>query len=296
MEHLKPELHYLLSGTDEERKKYIRENRWIGYPRAKYIIDKLDELVEHPITHRMPNVLLVGETNNGKTIIVDRFQKKHTAIFNEENGGLHIPVLLIQAPAIPDERRFYNNILERLFVPYRTNDRVDHKLSQVIKVLRHVQLKILIIDEVHHILAGSMSKQRAFLNVIKYLANELRISIVGVGTREAMNAIQTDPQLANRFEPLHLPSWQMNEEYLRLLASFEQTTPLKKPSNLATTELSGLILSMSEGVIGEISRIIKKASEKAIVTGEERITKQLLNKLDWQAPSERKILSNKLAG
>src|SRR6478735_7015484 len=101
MEHLKSELQHLLSQTDDERRKYIKENRWIGYPRAKYIIDKLDELVEHPVTHRMPNVLLIGETNNGKTIIVDRCQKKYNAVMDEEKGGLNIPVLFIQAPAIP---------------------------------------------------------------------------------------------------------------------------------------------------------------------------------------------------
>ncbi|WP_449400371.1 TniB family NTP-binding protein [Chryseobacterium wanjuense] len=33
------------------------------------------------------------------------------------------------------------------------------------------------------------------------MSNELQVSLICSGTREAFNAIQTDPQLTNRFEP-----------------------------------------------------------------------------------------------
>jgi hypothetical protein len=51
------------------------------------------------------------------------------------------------------------------------------------------------------VLAGPLLRQRQFLNVIKHLGNELQIPIVAAGTQDAFNAIQTDPQLANRFAP-----------------------------------------------------------------------------------------------
>jgi len=59
--------------TDNERIEKIRSSRWVGYTTAKKILDKLDDLLTHPKTHRMPNMLIVGETNNGKTMIVNRF-------------------------------------------------------------------------------------------------------------------------------------------------------------------------------------------------------------------------------
>jgi hypothetical protein len=40
----------------------------------------------------------------------------------------------------------------------------------------------------------------------QYLGNELKLPIVAVGTQDAFNAISTDPQLANRFEPGGAPS------------------------------------------------------------------------------------------
>jgi Bacterial TniB protein len=75
-------------------------------------------------------------------------------------------------------------------------------------------------------------------NTIKYLGNELQIPIVGVETYEAFNALQTDPQLANRFEPTVLPRWEQGQEYLRLLSSFERMLPLKQPTRLTGEDLA----------------------------------------------------------
>jgi hypothetical protein len=42
--------------------------------------------------------------------------------------------------------------------------------------------------------------------------------------------VETDPHLANRFEPAVLHRWTMGEDYLRLLASFELALPLEHRS------------------------------------------------------------------
>ena len=293
MDHLKEELRPLVALPQKERINHILNEKWIGYPLAKHVLNLLEELLEHPTTHRMPNILLVGDTNNGKTVLVNKFERAHPAKVGEQGEGIHAPVLLVQAPPVPDEKRFYNLILDRLFVPYSVNDRVEKKQQQVMYILKHIHLKVLILDEIHHILAGSLSRQRAFLNVLKFIANELCISIVGVGTRDAHNAIQTDPQLSNRFETLYLPTWQMNEEYLRLLSSFELILPLRKPSQLTQSDMAIKILTMSEGVLGEISTIIKKAAISAIKSGEETITKKTLDTIQWRSPSQRRSLTTK---
>lgn len=286
--HLSEATSTLLALPDAERIERIRSPRWIGYPRAKMALGKLEDMLIHPKTHRTPNLLIVGETNNGKTMLINRFRKDHPASDNPNGEGISVPVLVIQAPPVPDEGRFYNTILEALFAPYKQNDRVDKKQFQAIKLMRYVGLRMLIIDEIHHILAGNLNKQRAFLNVIKYLGNELQVPIVGVGTRDAFRAIQTDPQLANRFDPFILPLWQVDEEFQRLLMSFERMLPLKKPSNLHETGLAAKIHSMTEGHIGEISRLLELAAVRAIEKGKECIDGKLLESLGWVGPSERK--------
>lgn len=277
-----------LSLPATERIERIRAPRWIGYPRTKTIIAKLEDLLVWPKSHRMPNLLLVGDTNNGKTMLVQRFRSLHPAYDNPQGSGVRVPVLTIQAPPTPDEGRFYNAILELLFAPYKPNDRVDKKQAQVIKLLRYVELRMLIIDEIHHILAGNLNKQRAFLNVIKYLGNELQVPIVGAGTKDAFRAIQTDPQLANRFTPVLLPRWTLDADFLRLLASFERMIPLADPSNLHDTTMATKLFSMSEGYLGELSTLLTIAAVAAVESGTERIDVKLLGSLEWTSPSERR--------
>lgn len=286
--HLNESTELLLSLSDEERIERIRSPRWIGYPKAKQILAKLEDLLIHPKSHRMPNLLVVGDTNNGKTMLLQRFCGLHPAQDNPKGEGVLVPVLFIQAPPVPEEGRLYNSILELLFAPYKTSDRVDKKQFQAIKLLRYVNLRMLVIDEIHHILAGNMAKQKAFLNVIKYLGNELQVPIVGVGTKDAFRAIQTDAQLANRFEPASLPRWKFDTEFLRLLASFERMLPLRSPSVLHDTTLASRLFSMSEGYIGELSKVLTEAAVVVVKNGQERIDRKALDSLDWVAPSERR--------
>lgn len=286
--HLSSSAQEALNLPIKERIEYLKKSRWIGYTQAKIILDKMEDLLFFPPRHRMPNLLIVGETNNGKTMIVKRFLNLHPADDNPEGENARIPVLYIQAPPIPDEGRFYNTILDKLFAPYKMSDRVDKRQTQAIHLLQRVGLRILIIDEIHHILAGNLNKQRQFLNVLKYLGNELMVPIVAVGTQDAFRAIQTEPQLANRFEPAILPKWAMDTEYLQLLASFERIIPLKKLSNLTQPDLARKLLVMSEGTIGELSSLLIAVTKEAIESGKECIDINILEKTRWISPSERR--------
>lgn len=292
-EHLSDKAAQALNLSDEARISYICGDRWIGYSQAKFIMNRLNELLVYPRNSRMPNLLIVGDTNNGKTMLVRRFHDQHPAHDNPHGDAVKVPVLYVQAPPVPDEGRLYNNILDRLFAPYRVSERVDKKQYQVFKLLKSVGLQLLIIDEIQHVLAGSMNRQRTFLNVLKYLGNELQVSIVAVGINDAFRAIQTDPQLANRFEPVWMPRWKDGDEFDRLLFSFEQMLPLRKASDLTSTELANRLLGMSEGLLGELSRILVKAAVVAIQEKKERIDFRILDSLRWCAPSERKNQSEK---
>lgn len=286
--HLLPKAAAYLDKPDAERIAYIRSPRWIGYPRAQETLDRLETLLSHPKSHRMPNLLIIGDTNNGKTMLVQRFCNRHKPEDNLDGEAAIVPVLFMQAPPVPDESRFYNAILELLFAPYKSGDRADRKQFQAIKLLRAVGLKMLVIDEIHHILAGNMTKQRAFLNVIKYLGNELEVPIVGVGTRDAFRAIQTDPQLSNRFDRVMLPLWANDDEYLRLLTTFERAIPLRLPSNLIDGALADRIYAMTEGYIGEVARLLVEAAVHAVKSKKERIDKKILEGIGWVSPSDRR--------
>lgn len=291
MIHLHESVRETASGTDEERIRLINDYRWIKYPAAEKILNRLEELLVHPKISRMPNMLIVGESNNGKTVLVERFLKLHRPVVNEDN--VSAPVIYMQAPSVPDEKRFYNKLLDQLNAPYRLVDKVERKEQQAFAAMEMIGVKMLIIDEIHSILSGSTSRQRAFLNVIKYMANELRIVIVAVGVKEALNAMSTDAQISNRFIPSFLPKWQYNEDYIRLLASFEMLLPLRNPSGLIGEGISSKVLQMSEGTIGEITKVLTLAATAAVKSGKEKIDLTTLNEIEYVRPSERRRITEK---
>jgi hypothetical protein len=288
--HLHPSLVEIVKMGTEERVNWIKKPRWIGYSRAHDILAKLEDLVHHPRQARMPNMLLIGSSNNGKTRLIQTFAQRHPA--DENVGGEHIiaSVLYTQAPPAPSEAGLYAEILSTLFEKVPTSS-LEARRTRVIQVLRGIKLKVLVIDELHNILAGATVKQQHFLNVIKYLGNELQISIVGCGTGDLLRAVSIDPQIQNRFTPELIPRWQMGKEFRMLLKSFEMTLPLQKESILSDTIIASKILAMSEGTIGEISNLLNMAASYAIRQKIEQITSDVLNDCGYVAPSDRTQLA-----
>ena len=155
-------------------------------------------------------------------------------------------------------------------------------------LLRRVGVRMLVIDELHNVLAGRDAARREFLNLLRFLGNELRVPLVGVGTKDAYLAIRSDDQLENRFEPLTLPLWAEGPEVLSLLASFASSFPLRNPSPIADPDMSRYLLARSEGTIGELTRLLTEAAVAAVDSGEEAINHRSLTLAAYTGPSERR--------
>jgi Cdc6-like AAA superfamily ATPase len=205
--HLHSSVGVLADQPDAVRIKRMRTDRWIGYGQAERALAKLEDLLTFPKRMRMPNLLLVGPTNNGKTMITEKFRRSHPGrdAANTQTGTTEVPVVRVQMPPAPDERRFFSAVLAALGAPDRVSEHLVVKQDLAMRLLRATAVHILIIDEAHNLLSGAALQQRRFLNLLRWLGNELQIQLVAVGTAEALRAIQSDDQMANRFSPFTLP-------------------------------------------------------------------------------------------
>lgn len=284
--HLQPSAQGIARLPNAERVQRIRGDRWIGYSRAVEALARLEALYQWPTKQRMPNLLLVGPTNNGKSMIIEKFRRQHppSSGVDEEQ----IPVLAVQMPSDPSVPRFYAGLLSAVGAPLRPRQRVGELEGLALNLLRRVGVRMLVIDELHNVLAGRDAARREFLNLLRFLGNELRIPLVGVGTREAYLAIRSDDQLENRFEPLTLPLWAEGTQVLSLLASFASSFPLRRPSPIATADMARYLLARSEGTIGELTRLLTEAAVAAVDSGEEAINQRALALATYTGPSERR--------
>lgn len=286
LSHLTPSAQHLAQLPSTERIKHIRADRWIGYPRAVAAVNRLEELYQWPAKQRMPNILIIGPTNNGKSMIIEKFQRQHPPVPGADQE--HIPIFCVQMPSEPSIFRFYMVLLAELGSPLRPRLPVAVIEQQALALMRKVNVKILVIDELHNVLAGTAGSRREFLNLLRFLGNELRIPLVGVGTHEAYLTIRSDDQLENRFEPFVLPLWKVNEDTCSLLASFVASFPLRKRSNIATPDMARYLLARSEGTIGELAHLLMQTAIVAVKTGEESINQRTLGLADYDGPTERR--------
>ena len=289
LSHLLPEARVVAELPDQERVDHIRsEEWWVGYRRAQAMLERLEDLFRHgPGQLRPPNLLILGPTNNGKSMIAEKFRRDHEAGPTRDADAETIPVVAVQMPTEPTVTRFYASLLSRLGAPTRPGLR-KYDLEQILlRVLRGVKARALLIDELHNMLAGAPTARREFLNLLRWLGNELRIPLVGLGTRDAYIAIRSDPQLENRFEPLVLPLWKAGPDATRLLASFAAALPLRQPSELHRPDLIHTVLTRSGGTIGEITALLRAAAVAAVGT-DEAITERTLELAEYRGPAERR--------
>lgn len=272
-----------------KRINFINKDGWIGYDLAIKILDRIKDMIERPRNPRMHSLLVIGSTDNGKTSIrkrIEELYKRHP----DDRGRVVWPVVSIQMPPNPTELSLINAIIKGMIQPaFHTKPHLA--LEEAIALLKLHNVRLLVIDEVHHIIRLSPARQRIIMDMIKYISNEAELPFAAFGTEEATNIFSYDPQLKNRFKLIEMSRWD-EDNFLRLMFSFMRILPLKKPT-LSTTdhenpdpedlELAGAILDKTNGTIGEISIVIRCAAIVAIQSKAERITVKIVTDLNFES-------------
>jgi len=269
--HLDPNYRRFAALPDEERIAWIRADRWIGFDQAGLALARLENLLVYPPRDRMPCLLIYGDTGMGKTKIVRKFERNHPPKFCQVTGIDYRPVVVAQVPSEPIERDLYRELLASMGAPAMAGGTSAREKDVCRSLLRTVGAKMIILDEVNGMLAGTFRQQRIFLNAIRFLANDLRIPLVCAGTDLARQALLTDAQLAERFEAFHLKPWKNDAAFAGLLKSLGHILPLRAASDLTSAATRGRVHALTSGVTARIFRLIETAAEAAVLSGRERL-------------------------
>lgn len=277
------------NGPDAKEKKirFVEETSWIGHSAVEQIWNKMEEILAHPRTHRMPDLIVVARSNSGKTTLLKRFAKAHKAELDEETGELYAPVIAAVMPHDPTEILFVNTLLKCVQLTVKKTDSFANKLEQLYNALERIDCKVILLDEIQHIGVGSARQQHLLVNMMKNMSSILQLSFIVAGTPEAVNIFGFDEQFQSRFRPAVIPTWSANEELDSLLASFESLLPLEEASNLASDEMVRYILSNTDRTIGDISDLLRTATKYAIDKGHKKLTIPLMEKCDHMSPKAK---------
>ena len=272
--HLLPDARPYAVLDDETRIKRVRAERWIDHREASLVLSLLQELLEQPLRERMENILLLGESGMGKTMILRKFERINARPFDTTAGVERRSVVVVRMPHEPTEAAFVDQLLVALRAPRSGpvgRPRLQEMRDTAFRVLREVRARVLVIDEINSVLVGTPRQQRLFLQLLRFLSNELAIALVCAGVPEARHALLSDSQLRSRFTDVELPLWQADEELQRFVNLLVAGMPLRRPSPIDAPKVRRLLAERTGGVTLNVSKAIERATIAAIRTGKESI-------------------------
>jgi hypothetical protein len=272
--HLHPEMREIADLPDEQRIARVRAERWISNPVAVAVLDLLQEVKEQPRRERMENLLLVAESGMGKTMLIRKFERAN-ASDARAHGVRHMPVVAVLMPPEPTERAFFEQVLRA--VGARTDTETYSNLlvaryDTACMILEGVGAKVLVIDEINSVLVGSPRQQRLFLQLLRFMSNELGIALVCTGVPEARHALLSDTQLRSRFFEHEMPLWVAGPDLQVFANRIIQGLPLRSPSEVVSSRLCRILAERTGGITLYIRRVFERAAVEAIRSGRECIT------------------------
>jgi hypothetical protein len=271
--HLHPGVRDIALAENEVRLEAIRSKRWITHDPASRVLACLAETFEQPKSDRMENLLLIAESGMGKTMLLQKFRRDKAKSLDRASGVLPKPIVLALMPDEPSEEAFFLQILKAVEAPIHLTVRRS-RLSlreTTFRILRELQTRMLMIDEINSILVGSARQQRFFLQLLRFLSNELQVAIVCAGVPEARFALRSDPQLRSRVSDIALEPWSAGPELQSFVNLLVQGLPLRHPSPVDGPKIRRLLVERSGGITLSICRALQRAGAAAIRNGKERI-------------------------
>ena len=191
--HLQSEFRAAALLPDAERIIRVRSERWIDHPMAREVLDELQEIVDQPPRGRMLNALLTAEPGMGKTMTLKKLVRENAKAFDRKAGVQPQPVLYVLMPELPTEHEFFGQVFAALGTPAITYHMAPRRRETAFRLLRECGTRALVIDEINSLLAGSPRQQRIFLQMLRFLSNELGMALICAGTPEARQAKRLRP-------------------------------------------------------------------------------------------------------
>lgn len=276
----------LLNSDNKTRIAEIENEAFIEHDGYARIYKRLEKLLQRAPRQGIGGMMLWGDTGLGKSSLLQNFKADHPDFVDDE-GDPHKPVVYIPLNPGVTVKRVMLRILDELKSPLSLSASMPAIEITLYRSLQHYNTKMIIFDEIQHFVDTALPKQKSeFLNLLKDFGNMLNIPIVTCGLHSAAMNIESDLQLLRRFHPFEqMQKWKYTNQFRTLLANLEASFPLKHPSNLSDPAIARFVVDRSGGILDFVIKIITDAAIVAIESGEERITLELLQDLNWNSPA-----------
>jgi hypothetical protein len=267
--------------TDEERKARV-ERIHIKFPRFKRVLDKIAYCHAHSKIAAEPECLLItGYQGAGKTTLCREYAQRYPKIVTRERKL--VPVLSTFVPSITTKKSLPTKMLHALGDGAAEKGTAVNQTLRIITRVNDCGVEIIILDEFQHFIdSDSKSVLDSVSNWLKDLINETEKPVVLVGMPYSEIVLEANPQLERRFsmrESLDPFVWNTSagqKEFKSFLKHLDRRLPFPKRSNLTDHETAFRIYCATNGFIGYLMKLVRRAAILAIDRKAECLDLELL--------------------
>ena len=264
---------------DEATAKVLRKlkRHFVKYGKVNAALTCMDELFRVGAAGARSGasqqcVLVTGESGSGKSALVHYWRRQHPAF--ETPDGTVSPVLFVEAPTRATQKTLCEQILVAMGVPLAKGSSYAKLLARVRHFLVEMKIRVLIIDEVQHMLSDRFQHlNQEAADTVKYILNSGECGIVMCGLPQSLAIFTADSQLTRRrlgvFRLTDVP-WDDGEgaEFFQMyLDTFYAALPFPLDPNLDRADLALRIHHCSESLLGRAADLVFHAAARSMLTG-----------------------------
>lgn len=234
---------------------------------------------------------LMGFSGIGKTSAIERILSLYPQVILHQHplNTIQIVWLKLNCPYDGSLKTlcmdFFQQIDQQLGTNYyekygRRSNSISSMVTRMGQVARLHTLGALIIDEIQHLLSGKGGASEVMMNFFVTLVNEIGIPVMFIGTMKAKVLLQKDFRQARRSSGQGDMIWQQmkkDDDWEVLISSMWEYQWTK-----GYTEINNVLLDTiyeeSQGIVDIAVKLFFLAQTRAIETGVEKITPQIIKK------------------
>jgi len=234
-------------------------------------------------------LVVSGPWASGKTTAIKLLGKTHELLIKRKYPNQNrIPVVYITTPPKGSPRKLASEFANFLGLPQRPRQNVTDIADAVCQVLTMAKTDLVIVDEIHNLnLATSAGEDMS--DHLKYFTEHMPATFVYAGINVENSGLFTGlrgRQISARSVLMTTGPFPLTEEWDALVATLENGLRLHDHAPNTLTAQAQYLHHRTGGSISSLSHLIREAAILAILTGTEKIDRELLDEINLDHAAE----------
>lgn len=275
-----------IAKLSQNEKHLMVERLIIRYPYFNHIISQLKHCKEFSKISAEPEcILITGVRGAGKTTLINTIASEFPRQLTPE--GTIVPILKARVPVPASPKSLVTELLDSLGDPNPTNGSATTQTMRLRKLMKDCKVELVLLDEFHHFIdRDSYSILHSAADWLKNLIEGTKCPFALWGLGYSSIILKANEQLERRFSirekivpfdwTLRAPNAKRDPIFFKFLRYLDEGLPFVKSSNLDSDEMAFRIYYATDGIIGFVMKLIRRAANFAISENLESLNLKVL--------------------